>query len=416
VSPLSRRTGLPGVVLALLGLVALLAPVLVASPAQAATGRVRGTVSAHGDQSPKVKVTWFAADWSYIASRKVRGGGYSLSLEPGTYHLQFTDQRPSYDVEKYYPADVVVTVTAGATTVKNVKMRTGAAIGGVVKANGKPAGGARIVAANTDRNSFEVTANSAGEFALGGLPPGSYSVFTYDKRKAWVGKSAWFPKLKSGKFKKAHINLTKKAGRFVVDLYAGDQPYPGVAYVTAVSRGNGQFWTQKAAHGTVTFQGLYPGKYDVVLPGAGGYLGGTIRVQGKVKSGKTSFGTVRLTQPGATVAGTIVDANRPANPLEGASVTLMTTAGATLGTTTSAADGSFVLGGQLSTRTDLVVVAGPGPYSPYLGKGTSYCKYAATSVPVAVTTGQTTGLGSVLLPHQPDAQQDGDQCWTPPPG
>jgi hypothetical protein len=400
---------------ALIGLLLPLAPALVATPAQAATGRVRGTISGtHGDASPRVKVTWFAADWTFLGSRKAHGGGYSLALEPGTYHLQFTDQRPAYDVEKYYPADVLVTVTAAATTVKNVKMRTGASIGGVVEAHGRPAGGARIVAANTDRNSFETTANSQGEFALGGLPPGSYSVFTYDKRKAWVGKSDWFPRLKSGKFKKAHIDLTKKAGRFVVDLYAGDQPYPGVAYVTAVSRGNGQFWTQKVAHGTVTFAGLYPGKYDLVVPAAGGYLGGTLKVQGKVKPGKTSFGTLRLTQRGASVSGYVVDANHPSSALAGATVTLVDGAGTTLGSTTTGADGGFLLGGQLTTRADLRVVAGPGPYSPYLGQGTSYCKYGPTSVDTAVTTGQTTALGSVRLPHLPDDQQDGAQCHTPP--
>ena len=229
-----------------------------------------------------------------------------------------------------------------------------------------------------------------------------------------MGKSRYLPRLKAGRFKSANIGLTTRAGRFVVDLYAGDQPYPGIAYVTAVSRDNGQFWTEKATHGTVTFGGLYPGKYDLVVPGAGGYLGGTLPVTGKVKKGKTSFGTLRLTQRGATVAGTVVDANDPSFPLSGAIVTLLDGSGATLGSVTSGADGSFVLGGQLTTRSDLRVVAGPGPYSPYLGQGTRYCKYGQASVPVAVTTGQTTALGGVPLPHLPNEQQDGAQCHTPP--
>ena len=53
--------------------------------------------------------------------------------------------------------------------------------------------GARVVAANKEQNSFETTANAQGQYALGGLPPGSYSVFTYDKRKSWVGKSTYLP-------------------------------------------------------------------------------------------------------------------------------------------------------------------------------------------------------------------------------
>ena len=411
-APTRRPTG---VLMLLLVLATLLTPVLVAAPASAADGRVRGAIVGPGDKSPKVEVAWFTEDWTYLGARKAKGGGYSLVLPVGTYHLQFTDSRPAYDVEKYAPADVLVTVSEGATTVKNVKMRRGAAIGGTVKAGGKPAAGARVVAANKERNSFETTANAQGQFALGGLPAGSYSVFTYDKKKAFVGKSRYLPKLKAGKFKTANVSMGVKAGRFVVDLYAGDQPYPGVAFVTAVSRENGQFWTEKANYGTVTFGGLYPGKYDLVVPGAGDYLGGTLSVDGKVKKGKTSFGSVRLTQVGGAVSGTVVDGNRPSVPLSGAVVSVYDGTGGTVGTATTGADGAFRIGGQLTTRADLTVVVGPGPNSPYLGQGSSYCKYAtATRSPVGVTTGQTTALGSVALPHLPDAQQDGAQCHTPP--
>ena len=200
-----------------------------------------------------------------------------------------------------------------------------------------------------------------------------------------------------------------------MDLYAGDQPYPGITYVTAVSRDNGQFWTEKATHGTVTFGGLYPGTYDLVVPGAGGYLGGTLPVTGKVKKGKTSFGTLRLSQRGATVAGTVVDANDPSFPLSGAIVTLLRRL------RSHARKRHIGRRWQLRARRPAArpartcrVVAGPGPYSPYLGQGTRYCKYGQASVPVAVTTGQTTALGGVPLPHLPNEQQDGAQCHTPP--
>jgi hypothetical protein len=407
---LSRR---PLGVLALLALVcALLAPALVAAPAQAATGRVRGTISGpKGDGPPKVTVTWFTESWGYLGSRKARGGGYSLVLEPGTYRLQFTDLRPAYDVGKYYPADVTVTVTEAATTVKNVKLRVGASIGGVVEAGGKPAAGARVVAANKDRSSFETTANGRGEYALGGLPPGSYSVFTYDKRKRFVGRSSYLPRLKAGKFKKANIRLTERAGRLVVDLYAGDQPYPGIAYVTAVSRKNGQFWTEKAAHGTVTFAGLYRGAYDMVIPGAGGYLGGTVRIAGRVKPGKTSFGTLRLTQRGATITGTVVDEAGPSPPLKDALVVVYDGAGAELARATTGADGTFVVGGELTTRADLSVVVGPGGANPPYLTGVHYCRFVTTTrAGVAVTTGQATALGTIALPHAPNAGDEDPSC------
>lgn len=390
-------------------LAALLAPVLVAAPAQAAQGRVRGTIAGPGQDAPRVKVLLFTVDWQYLGSRRAKGGGYSLLLEEGTYRLQFQDLRPPYDTDRYAPTDALVTVTAGATAVKNVKMRTGAAIGGRVTAKGKPAGGARIVAANKERVSFETVADKQGDYALGGLPKGSYAVFTYDRKGRFVAKSTYLPRLEPGRFKKADVDLTVRAGRLVVDLYAGAQPYPGVAYVTAVSRGNGQFWTEKATDGSVTFSGLYPGKYDLVVPGAGGYLGGTLAVEGqKVRRGKTSFGTVRLTQPGAKVSGRVVDSKDASVALSPVAVSLYDAGGRLVASGTTAADGTFTIGDQLVTGSGLTLVAQPGgPNPPYL-QGVGYCKYGSTSVGgVSVTAGQVTGLGTLTLPHLPGADQAG---------
>lgn len=389
---------------------------LVPPPAEAASGRARGTVVGTGkDYSPDVTVAWYTAGWSFIGKRRAPGGAYSLVLAPGTYHLQFTDRRPTYDVSRYAPTDVLVVVRGGSTTVKNVRMRRGAAIGGVVKAGGKVAGGARVVAANTSRNSFETTADKSGRYALGGLPAGTYSVFFYDRRKAYVGRSAYLRKAKAGSYTAVNGALRKRAGRLVVDLYAGPDPYRGVAYVTAVSRRTGQFWTAKAAHGTVTLVGLFPGRYRLVVPGTGNYLGGTFAVRGRVRAGRVSFGSVRLTHHGASITGRVVDANDTTFPLSGAYVTLRDGTGKTLQTAKSATDGTFRLAGQLTTRHDLSIAVGPGPYSDYLGQGTHYCKYATTTrSSISVTSGHTTALGAVALPHRPDADQDGVQCWTPP--
>jgi hypothetical protein len=61
----------------------------------------------------------------------------------------------------------------------------------------------------------------------------------------------------------------------------------------------------------------------------------------------------------------------------------------------------------------MTVVAGPGPNSPYLGQDLSYCKYDTTRTGTfAITTGKRTSLGTVALPHLPNEQQDGMQCWT----
>ena len=163
------------------------------SASAAETGKVRGAIYAGKGLADRIQVTWFDSDWHYIGKRKLSRGVYSLRLRTGTYWLQFTDLRPVYDVTRYAPTNVKVTVRSGRTATKTVHMHRGAAITGVVKAGGKPAGGARIVAANTSEQSFSVNANSKGQFAVGGLPAGSYSVFSYDRAKKWVGKSLWVP-------------------------------------------------------------------------------------------------------------------------------------------------------------------------------------------------------------------------------
>ena len=122
-------------------------------------------------------------------------------------------------------------------------MRRGAAITGTVKAGGKAAKGARIVAANTAEQSFEVKANGKGQFALGGLPAGSYSVFTYDRTKNVRRQEPVGAEMKAGQAENVAINLKKKAGRLLVDLYAGSAPLTGPTTVTVVSRANGQFWS-----------------------------------------------------------------------------------------------------------------------------------------------------------------------------
>lgn len=382
--------------------------------AQAAVGTVRGSIGGkHG--TPKVTVLYFTQTWGYLGSVKAYGGGYSLSLQPGTYYLQFVDKAPSYDVKKYAPTDVAVTVTSATTTVRNVKMRPGAALGGTVRAGGQPGAKARVVAANTLEQSFETTADAEGRWALGGLPPGKYSVFTYDRRKKQVGQSVYAGKLKKGSFRAVKINLDKRAGSLLVDLYAGNALVTGNPYVTAVSLKTGQFWTAKAKLGSATFRGLYPGRYQLVAPAYGGFLAETARIQqGRVRSGKAAFGSFRWTQPGASVAGTVVS-GRDGTPLGGAQVLLFDAAGGQVASTVAAGDGRFVLSGPLATQAGASVVAQPGQTAPYLGQGPSYCKYAATTVgAVVLTAARTTDVGAVALPLLPDAQQDSNQCRAVP--
>ncbi|WP_028644762.1 MSCRAMM family protein [Nocardioides sp. URHA0020] len=400
-------------VLAMVGSLLLLVAPAGGAEAASGTGRVRGAV--YGGGISKVTMLWFTKDWTYLGRRTVHDGIYTLRLKPGTYRIQFVDQRPAYDVTKAAPKDIKVTIGAGGTKTRNVHMRRGAAVTGTVKAGGKVARGAKVVAANTSEQSFEVKANSKGQFALGGLPAGSYSVFTYDRKKRYVAKSLWVPRMKSGQAKNVSIHLNRKAGRLLVDVYAGPNPATGTPTVTVVSRSNGQFWSAKVRHGSASFSGLYPGKYKIVVPGVGNYLPATGKVRGgTVKGGRVAFGSYRLTKRGATVSGTVVDAKDPSYPLSGAQVLLFDKAGAKLGTATTNSRGVFSFGGQLTTQNGMTVVAQPGQYSAYLGKGTHYCKYGKKKSPTFVVhTGRNTTIGKVALPHLAASQQDSAEVCGP---
>ncbi|WP_299050603.1 hypothetical protein [uncultured Nocardioides sp.] len=410
----TNQLGRGALVTVALAAMALLMSALVVTvgPAQAAapTGGVRGAITGLGDST--ADLSWTSTDGTRSGTKRATGGVYSLSLAPGTYRLTVTDRRPTYDTSKRAPSTVEVTVEAGRTVQRNVRLVQGASIGGSVRAGGTVAPRARVVAARKDQTVYTSTADSHGNYALGGLPAGAYSVFTYDAQGGWTARSIYLPRLRAGVYKPVDIALGTKAGTLLLDVYAGETRASGTGYATAVSERTGQFWVTRMRGGSYTFSGLFPGRYRVVVPGSGNYLGTTATPRKVVRAGRATFDSVQLTERGASLRGTLVDANRPEATLEDGQVQLLDERGTVLATATTDEDGTFRLGGQLTTRTDLRLVVGPGPYSPYLGRGTSYCKYDDLTVPVAVRTGQETSLGRLGLPHLPDADQDGEQCHT----
>lgn len=355
---LVRRRGLVIAVLgALLAGLLLLVPTA-GAPAADPTGKVRGNIfGAAGGAPLKLKMLVFKGDWTYLSARNVFGSAYSISLPAGNYHLQFVDKRPSYDVEKFAPTDVFVKVRPGFTATKDVRMRKGAAITGTVFAGGRPGAKARVVAANAAEQSFETIANDRGQFALGGLPAGTYSVFTYDRRKQFVGKSSFIRNLGAGKFANIRVSLPKRAGGLLVDLYGGGKPLQGTAFATAISRRTGQFWTSKVRQGSVSFQGLFPGRYRIVVPDVGRWIGRTGSVKnGVVRAGRTAFGSFRLTQRGGAFTGTLVREDG-GMPMQGATVRLFDSSGAMVSETTSSTTGYFLVGGRLRAQSGMTVVA-----------------------------------------------------------
>jgi hypothetical protein len=402
-------------------LLGLLLTAFVATPpvdAAGSTGVAYGTIKFPQKDNPGMKVLWFDQNWRYLGTKTAAGGSYSLNLPSGSYHLQFVDQRPTYKTDKYAPTDIAVTVHQGAGTRKNVTMRRGAFITGTVKTKGKVAKKARVVAANENETSFETTANDKGQFAIGGLPEGRYSLFTYDHKKAYVGKSTYAGKLKTGASANVAINLTTRAGSLRVYMFTSAngvrKQVSGNPVVTAVSTATGQFWSEKVTAGSVVFQGLYPGRYTMVANGYGVWFAKTAAVSGPaVKAGTTQFGNFTYTKRGGWITGTVVDGNDNSFTMKDSAVKLFDANGAQLTSTTADQDGHFTLSGQFASMNGLTVTVDPNPngggWATAAAPG-NYCMFVQGSVtPVSITTGQGTDVGSVPMPRSSASGQP-SQC------
>lgn len=412
--PTRTRAAVVAVVTLLGSMLLAVAPV---GGAEAATdkGVVTGVLKFPQRDHPKVQMLWFDKNWKYLGRKAAGGGSYAINLDPGTYHLQFVDQRPAYDVTKYAPTDVKVTVRAGDPTIRNVKMIRGGYVTGTIKTgDGKVAKGARVVAANRAEQSFESTANGKGQFAIGGLPRGKYSVFTWDKKKRWVGKSAWAGGVKPHTGQDIKVKLKKRAGALRVLLYTPNGALGGKTSVTVTSKATGQWWTAKATGGSVVFQGLYPGKYKLKFDGLGVWLPRTGAVaSAKVRSNQSDIGKFKISKRGGWVTGTVVDNAESAKPARGVSnakVRLQTSTGAELASTTTDANGNFTLSGPLTTRSGLTVVATPENGPDSWAQGQMWCLFTTGArTPVSVTTGRQNAIGQVALPRSTAASQP-DLC------
>lgn len=411
---------------ALLALVVVLVTALagLAAPAQAAgKGIVNGSITCppKGSKCPGLKLLWFDQDWTYIGQRKLGGGaqGYSLTLPAGTYHLQFVDQRPAYDVTKYAPTDTQVTVHSNDLTVRNVTMTKGAAITGTARnGNGKPLGGATIVAANKGEQSFSSQANRKGQFAVGGLPQGQYSVFTYDKAKTWVDKSTWAGAVKPGQAKNIAIRLTKRAGQMTVYLFTPNGLLKQKTTLTVTSKQTGQWWSATSGNGTFVFKGLYAGGYNAQFNGAGVWFAATGPVQkASVKPNGFTSGQFRLTKRGGWISGAVLDGGGTSGPtsfaMEGVRVGLFDAAGHELASAVSDADGNFTLTGQLATQDGLTITVEPNPNGGGWMKAAppdNWCLFdSGETSGYSITQGQETFVDSVWLPRSTDSGQS-TQC------
>ena len=384
------------------------------TPARAATDTelVYGRIAFPQHDSPNLKMLWFDQAWHYLGQQRADGGGYSIRLAPGTYHLQFVDQRQPWITTKYAPTDVQVTVGHHPVD-KAVTMKRGAAITGTARAQGRPLAGARVVAANKAEQSFVTQANAKGQFAIGGLPQGQYCLFTYDRAKRAVDKCTWAGSVDPGQVQDQQVDLGKSAGSLTVFLETAGGSNAPRSSVTVTSLTTGQWWTATARSGKAVFAGLYPGQYTITYDGAGPWLTQSGAVHGgTVRANTMAFGDFTLTERGASVTGTVLDGGA-SGPyvLKGAQVLLLGEAGQKLAEATSDASGVFHLVGQITTQA-VTLVVNPNPYQGGYMQGESYCVFQRTVVPGSwqVTTGRDELVGDIHLDRAPDGDQPSDIC------
>lgn len=358
-----RRGARAAIVLAVAGLLlGLTSPVVAAEPTGWVAGDIKERVGTSTRYLSGIKVRIFTSGWGYLREVRTKGTAYSLDLPAGDYILQFTDTRPRYDVKAHVDVDVRVHVEAGEGTQRDVTMRRGGAFTGTVRGGGKVAGGARVLAvenvpAGVNGRTYEVKANSRGQYAIGGLPNARFTLFTYDRAKRWTGPGRAAGAANLGVVRSVNITLKNRAGSMVGRVYRGDNTLISTSpWVTLVHRTTGQFWVVKVTQGRFSVQGLHPGSYRVQVPGTDGYLGRTVNLSGSVRSQRTLNTSVKLSQKGGSLSGLVLDA-KTGMPAKGVKVSAYDGNGVQHGKVETDATGAFTVGGTLPTSTcDISIV------------------------------------------------------------
>lgn len=265
------------------------------------TGRIVGrAVDVTGSGIGGASVALFDTQWRWVREVKARHTGrFTLNgVAPGTYILQVSDGRPAWRTDRRAPADTRVRVRAHRDSVRTVTLRRGGFVTGQVT-RGRDDRGARratVRATDTAGRSFSVRADGAGMFALGGLPRGTYQIWGYDAGHRWVGPSVTVKVRGTAHAGHIGLRLRSRAGGVNGFVFEGPELARRTTWVTAVNRRTGQWWVTKARGGDLSFRGLAPGRYTFTLTGTSAYAGRTITPHVRVRPGRTSHVTLRLTQ------------------------------------------------------------------------------------------------------------------------
>jgi len=150
------------------------------------------------------------------------------------------------------------------------------------------------VASDASGVSYEVRANSRGEFAMGGLPKGKVTLWGRDRRGRWVGRGLDVRLERPGAGPDVRLRLPVRAGGLQGFVFTGTSLPTESMWVTAVSKRTGQWWSARARRGDFLLRGLMPGRYTLIVPGTAGYPGAEVSPRVRVRAGRTRQVEVRL--------------------------------------------------------------------------------------------------------------------------
>jgi len=405
------------------------------------SGVVKGATSS-GGSAPlgPVSIEVMTADGTWVDNGySDDDGSYTLTgLPPGTYYLEFTPDNGDAHVPGYlggggYPGQSVTITAGGAVTGKSVTLPLGATVTGTIRVGSAAAPANTEVALQStayqcERDCwFYAETDSAGAYAVQGVPSGTYSVAAYSPEGSkalttYYGGGTASPGQTltvTAPNTVTNINITMQLGASISGtvkgaVNGGTASGLSDAEVIAelVSPHDGYVPdgdAQTSASGAYTLGALPAGTYEVhVVPSDGAHLqtynGDTLTGPGTlvtVASGANATANITA-QLGATVSGTVLGGTSAGGtaPLSGATVTLVptdlpcnTAACAAPPPVQTASNGSYTIGGINPGQYTLKVSAADSTHvASYLGAGTSGDGAAFTVAAAQVLSGQNLTL------------------------
>ena len=398
------------------------------SPGGQITGTVTDSASAH--TAGGVTVTAYDTNGNADAvTTTASDGTYALQgLPAGDYRVEFSGSGASFFgsesayATQYYKARSTlasadsVTVALGQTTANvDAAMAGGGELGGTVTdaATTHPIGGIQVDVYGT-AGDFLATTDASGDYFLGGLPAGSYTVAFYNGAASggYLSQDYDGPAATAGQVAvvggqlTANIDAALQSGGQITGTVSDAQTKATVsrAEVTLYGPGGEAYdFTTTAPDGTYSFGSLTTGTYYVLFDGPAGandapqYYNAqptsSTETAVAVTAGKVTSGINGALTAGGQITGTVTDATFH-QPIAGATVTV-SASGALYGGSiaTTNASGAYSVGG-LGTGTYTVSFSAAGHAQQYYDNRTT----ASQADSVAVTAGQTTPQINAALP------------------